>query len=82
MFGGQAVFLVLVSSPALLIDSHATVMFLLLLRTLCNFTALFLLTIGLLSKQLAPGGGLGPLDHCLAFMLLQLGCSIALHLIG
>jgi hypothetical protein len=82
MFGGQIVFLVLGSSPALLIDDHAPVLFLLLLRTLCGFTAVFLLIAGLFLKRRQHGAGFGPLDHCLAFVLLQLGCSITLHLIG
>jgi hypothetical protein len=81
MFGGQVMFLVLGSSPALLLDAHPPVLFFSLLRTLCSFTALFLLLVGLLLKRRAPDERLGPLDHCLGFVLLQLGCSMVLDLI-
>ena len=80
MFGFQVVSLVLGSSPVLLIDDHAPVLFFLLLRTLCGVTAVFLLIVSLFSKRPA-GACFSPLDHCLAFVLLQLGCSITLHLI-
>jgi hypothetical protein len=82
MFGFQVVSLVLGSSPALLIDDHTPVLFLLLLRRLCGVTAVFLLIVGLFSKRLTAGAGFGPLDHCLAFVLLQLGCSITLTRTG
>ena len=80
-FAGQVGFLVLSSSPALLIDDHAPVLFLSLLRTMFGLTALVLLSAGLLSRQRTPEGSFDLWDHCLAFVLLQLGCSIALRLI-
>ena len=81
-FAGQVGFLVLFSSPTLLIDDHAPVLFLSLLRTTFGLTALVLLIAGLFSRQRTPEADFGLWDHCLAFVLLQLGCSIALRLIG
>ena len=80
-FAGQVGFLVLSSSPTLLIDGHAPVLFLSLLRTMFGLTALVLLIAGLLSRQWTPERSFGLWDHCLAFVLLQLGCSIALRLV-
>lgn len=82
-FAGQVAFLVLIGSPALLIDAHPPILFLRVLRGLFSLTALWLLAVGLLTKRRTPPGKSFDLwDHCLAFTLLQLGCSIALRLIG
>jgi hypothetical protein len=78
-FVRQVVLLVLCCTPALLIDKNAPVLFLSLLRTVSGLTALILFIIGFFVKRQTPGPGLGPWDHCLGFVLLQLGCSIALH---
>jgi hypothetical protein len=80
-FAGQVAFLVLCCAPALLIDGNAPVLFFSLLGMLARFTALFLFIVGFFSKRQTPLSGFGPWDHCLGFILLQLGCSIALHLI-
>lgn len=42
---------------------------------------LFLLIAGLFFKPRTTEAGFGPWDHCLAFVLLQLACSIVLRLI-
>jgi hypothetical protein len=80
-FAGHAGLLVLCCAPALLIDEKAPVLFLSLLGTVCRFTALFLFIVGFSVRGRSPEAGFGPWDHCLAFVLLQLGCSIALDLI-
>jgi hypothetical protein len=80
-FAGHAALLVLCCAPALLIDEKAPVLFLSLLGTVCRFTALFLFIIGFSVRGRSPEASFGPWDHCLAFVLLQLGCSIALDLI-
>ena len=80
-FARQVGLLVLCCLPTLLVDDHAPILFLSLLRELFGFTAAFLLVISFFFKQRAPGVGFRPIDHCLAFVLLQLGCSIALHLL-
>jgi hypothetical protein len=80
-FAGQGAFLVLCCASALLIDGNAPVLFFSLLGMLARFTALCLFIAGLFSMRRAPRSGFGPWDHCLGFILLQLGCSIALHLI-
>lgn len=82
VFAGQVGFLVLSSSPTLLVDDHAPVLFLSLLRSMFGLTALVLLIAGLFSKQRTPQTSFGLWDHCLAFVLLQLGCFIALRMIG
>ena len=82
LFLGQAGFLVLASSPTLLLDHRPPVLFLLLLRNMFGLTALVLLIAGLFSTRRTPGADFGLWDHCLAFVLLQLGCSIALRLLA
>jgi hypothetical protein len=81
VFAGQVVLLVLCCTPALLIDQNAPVLFISLLRTVSGLTAFILLIFGFFVKKQTPEPGLGPWDHCLGFVLLQLGCSIALHVI-
>jgi hypothetical protein len=78
-FAGQVVLLVLCCAPALLIDKNAPVLFLSLLRTASGLTAIILFIIGFFVKKQTPGSRFGPWDHCLGFVLLQLGCSIALR---
>jgi len=80
-FAGQVGLLVLCCTPALLIDKNAPVLFLSLLRTVSGLTALVLFIIGFLVKKQPSGSRFGPWDHCLGFVLLQVGCSIALHTI-
>jgi hypothetical protein len=80
-FASHAALLVMCCAPALLIDKNAPVLFLSLLGTACRFTALFLFIVGFSVKRRTLEAGFGPWDHCLAFVLLQLGCSIALDLI-
>ena len=80
-FAGQGAFLVLCCAPALLIDGNAPVLFFSLLGMLARFTALCLFIAGLFSTRRTLRSGFGPWNHCLGFILLQLGCSIALHLI-
>jgi hypothetical protein len=74
--------LVLCCAPALLIDNDAPVLFLSLLRTVSRLTAVVLFIVGFFFASQSPRARFGPWDHCLGFVLLQLGCSIALHLIG
>ena len=80
-FAGQVALLVLCCAPTLLIDKNAPVLFLSLLGLACRITALALLIVAFFFKERARGLGFGPLDHCLGFTLLQLGCSIALHFV-
>ena len=80
-FAGQVTLFVLCCAPTLLIDKNAPVLFLSLLGTAYRFTALFLFIVGFSVKRRTPEAGFVRWDHCLAFILLQLGCSIALDLI-
>jgi hypothetical protein len=78
-FAGQVALLVLCCTPALLIDKNPPVLFLSLLRTVSGLSALILFIIGFLVKKQASEPRFGPWDHCLGFVLLQFGSSIALH---
>jgi hypothetical protein len=80
-FAGQVALLVLCCTPALLIDKNAPILFLSLLRTVSCLTAFALFLGGWFYKVRTAPPRFGPWDHCLGFVLLQLGCSIALHLI-
>jgi hypothetical protein len=80
-FAGQVALLVLCCSPALLFDKNAPILFLSLLRAVSRLTALVLFIVGFFVKRRIPGPGFGPWDHCAGFVLLQLGCSLALDLI-
>ncbi len=80
-FAGQVAVLVMCCAPTLVIDQNAPVLFLALLGTLCRFIALFLFAVGFFFRAQTPGKSFGPWDHCLAFLLLQFGCNIALDLI-
>lgn len=80
-FARQVGLLVLCCLPTLLIDNHAPILFFSLLKILFGFTALFLLITSFFFKHRTSEVGFRPSDHCLAFVLLQLGCSIVLRLI-
>jgi hypothetical protein len=80
-FTGQVALLVLCCVPALLLDKDAPVLFLSLLRAASSLTALVLFIMGFFFASRSPGPRFGPWDHCLGFVLVQLGCSIALHAI-
>ncbi len=67
-FFARVVLLVPTSSPTLLVDDHAPVLFLSLLRTTFGLTALFLAIGGLFSRQQTREAGIGLWDHCLAFV--------------
>ena len=82
VFLGQVAFLTLLDSPTLLMDHYPPFLFLMLLRTMFALTALVLLIAGLFSNWKKPEIGFDLWDHCLAFVLLALGCSIALRLLG
>jgi hypothetical protein len=81
-FAGQVALLVLCCAPALLVDNNVPILFLSLLRAVSRLTALVLFIVGFFVKRRTPGPSFGPWDHCAGFVLLQLGCSIALHLIN
>jgi hypothetical protein len=80
-FGGQVALLVACCSPALLVDKDPPILFLSLVRTVSCFTAFALFIGGCFYKVRTTAPRFGPWDHCLGFVLLQVGCSIALHLI-
>jgi hypothetical protein len=80
-FADQVALLVLCCTPALLVDKDAPILFLSLLRAVSCLTAVALFIGGWCYKVRPTAPRLGPWDHCLGFVLLQVGCSIALHLI-
>ena len=82
VFLGQVAFLTLLDSPTLLVDRHPPLLFLMLLRIMFALTALVLLIAGLFANWRRPEMVFDLWDHCLAFFLLALGCSIALRLLG
>ena len=81
-FAAQVIFLAVVGAPALLIDRHAPMLYLLELRTMFGLSAVVLLVLGVFSRQRLLQADICIWDHFLAFVLLKVGCSLALRLLG
>jgi len=81
-FAGQVGFLALIGLPVLLIDSHAPMLYLVQLRTMFDITGFVMLVIGVSERKQFSPTSLCIWDHCLAFILLKCGCSLALRLLG
>jgi hypothetical protein len=82
IFAGQVGFLAMIGLPVLLIDSDAPTLYLMQLRTMFGFTGFVMLAIGVFTRRPMSRTTLGVWDHCLAFILLKSGCSLALWLLG
>ena len=76
----QVAFLTLVGLPALLVDRHPPVLFLLQLRRMFDLLAFVLFLLGIVSRQPITRARLGIWDHAAACVLLASGCSLALAL--
>jgi hypothetical protein len=81
-FASQVAFLALIGLPVLLIDRHVPALYLLQLRTMFGFSALIMLVLGVASRQALSRASLCVWDHFLAFLLLKVGCSLALWMLG
>ncbi len=76
----QVAFLTLVGLPALLVDRHPPVLFLLQMRQMFALLAFILFLLGMISRQPISRTHLGIWDHAAACVLLATGYSLALSM--
>ena len=81
-FAALVGFLAVIGLPVLLLDSHAPRLYLLQLQAIFGLSSLIILALALFSRRPLSATSLCIWDHCLAFCLLKLGCSLALSLVG
>lgn len=82
LFAGQVAFLSLIGAPALLVDRHAPALYLLQLRAMFGFSALIQLVLAMIARQPLSPSRLCIWDHFLAFLLLNIACSLVLRMLG
>lgn len=82
LFQRQVAFLLLFSTPALLVDQHRPVLFLCMLQKTFAFSAFIVSGLALLSGRALSTTSLCLWDHVAALLLLSLLCSIALRLLS
>ena len=80
-FAAQVGFLAAIGLPLLLLDSHAPRLYLLQLQATFGLSSLIIFALALFSRRPLLPTSLCIWDHCLAFYLLKLGCSLALFLL-
>jgi hypothetical protein len=66
----------------LLLDSHAPRLYLLQLQATFGLSSVILLALALFWRRPLSPTSLCVWDHCVAFCLLKIGCSLALSLVG
>ena len=82
LFSGQVGFVVLFSSPTLLIDQHRPILFLTLIHLMFGFSALLVLGAALLKRSSIPSASLCIWDHGFAMLILMLICSAVLRVLA
>jgi hypothetical protein len=82
IFGGQVGFLVLFSSPTLVIDQHRPILFLTLIHLLFGFSALLVFAAALFKRTPIPSASLCIWDHGLAMLVLMLISSAVLRVLA
>lgn len=82
LFGGQVGFILLFSSPTLIIDQHRPLFFVTLIHLMFGFSALLLFGAALFKRTPIPSASLCIWDHGLAMLVLMLISSAVLRVLA
>jgi hypothetical protein len=82
LFGSHVAFVVLFSTPTLIIDQHRPILFLSLIHLMFGFSALLVFGAALFIQRPIPPASLCIWDHGFAMLLLMLICSAVLRVLA